>query len=269
MWGIIIRAGPVKGKAGFRKSRLNPFGRFEIPKAALLEFRMIQWLKNRWEVLGSLGHPLPFLVFGFFQVAGVLLSLFPPAGWAAHLVGWLRAVPWYGWAIGWLFILWGSTLTYSVERKKRFDLTSSNFFRAYLDFLIKEGHQLFHHAGEADYFSKINDWQRKAIQGIAIGLGPKASEDFFQKVESRSPFSDAYRESTASKSGEPLSRALQARLTELGFIRMSLPESENEEQSKGGLVAKEEVRKQRASAPTAGLLTGEVEAPPAKRLPKK
>ncbi len=231
---------------------------------------MLQWLKDRWEILRSLEHPLPFLVFGFFQVVAVLLALFPPTGRAARFVGWLGSISWYGWVIGWLLVLWGSTLTYSVERKKRFDKTSANFFRAYVDFLMKEGHQLFHHAGETGYFSKINDWQRKAIQGIAIGLGPKASEDFFQKVESKSPLSDAYRESTASKSGEPLSRALQVRLEELSLLRTGLPEDKEErEKERGDLLALDAGKSERDAPKTAGLLTGEIEVPPVKRLPPK
>lgn len=229
---------------------------------------MLQWLKDRWDILRSLEHPLPFLLLGFIQVAAVLLALFPPSGWMAPWMGWLRAFPGYGWIIGWLLVLWGSTLRYSVERKKRFDETSVNFFKAYVDFLMKDGHQLFHQAGGKDYYSKIADWQRKAVEGIAIGLGPEESKNFFQKVESKSPLSEAYRESTASKSGESLSRALRERLEELRLLRMNLPEGEGREKERGDLLASGAGKAERAVPETAGLLTGEVENPPIQRLPK-
>lgn len=229
---------------------------------------MVQWLKERWEILRlSLKHPLPFLVFTVFQAAAILLDFFPLPPSSAPFLSWLTGLPWYGWVIGWMAVLWFSTLEYSVERKKRFDETSVNFFKAYLEFLIKEGHQLFHQAGEKDFYSKVSDWQRKAVEGIAIGLGHEESQKFFQKVESKSPLSEAYRESDSSRSGEPLSRALQARLEELDFIRLSLPENEDEVKNK--LLAGTVEKRGQVPVKPAGLLSGEAEIEPAKRLPKK
>ncbi len=229
---------------------------------------MIQWLNDRWDIFRlSLRHPLPILAIGFFQAAAVALGFFHPPGFFAPFLNWLTRMPWYGWVIGWLAVFWYSTLDYSVERKKRFDLTSVNFFKAYLDFLIKEGHQLFQHAGEKDFYSKISHWQRKAIQGIAIGLGPGESEKFFQKMEAESPLSEAYRESVASKSDEPLSRSIQSRLDELSLIRMGLPKEEDGE--KTDLLAGTTGQMERVPPKPAGLLTGKTEPPPAKRLPPK
>lgn len=229
---------------------------------------MIQWFKERSEILWlSLKHPLLFLVFTTFQAAAILLAFIPPPAGIAPFLNWLTGLPWYGWVIGWMAVLWLSTLEYSVERKKRFDETSVNFFKAYLEFLIKEGRQLFNRADDKDFYSKINDWQHKAVQGIAIGLGPEQSKEFFQKVEAKSSLSEAYRESTASKSNEALARCLEARLEELGFIRLSLPE--NEEEANNKLLAGNAERKEPTAVKPAGLLPGEVAPPPAKRLPKR
>ncbi|GEM_PF-3203877 len=229
---------------------------------------MVQWLQDRWEILRlSLQRPLLFLVLAFFQGAALFLGRFPPPASTLPFVDWLTQIPWYGWAIGWLAVLWVSTMDYSVERKKRFDLTSVNFFRAYLEHLMKEGSLIFRHAGEKDFYSKISDWQRKAVQGIAIGLGPEQSKEFFQKVEAKSPLSEAYREASNAKSDEPLAKCLEARMEELNLIRLSLPEREEEtgkELLTGGAPAP-----QRMPVQPAGLLTGEVEPPPKPRLPKK
>jgi len=229
---------------------------------------MIQWFRDRWEILRlSLKRPAPFLVFAFFQGAALLLGYFPPPGSIRPFVDWLIQMPWYGWVIGWLVVFGMTTLDYSVERKKRFDLTSANFFRAYLEHLLKDGSQVFQHAGEKDFYTRINDWQHKAVQGIAIGLGPEQSKDFFQKVEAKSPLSEAYRQATASKSDEPLAKSLEVRLEELNLIRLSLPEKEEEpgkELQLGGASSS-----QRMPAQPAGLLTGEVEVEPAKRSPKR
>lgn len=228
---------------------------------------MLQWLQDRWQILRSFENPIPFLALGLFQIGFLLVVVFPPTGAAAPLLAWMAALPWYIWIIGWLLVLWLSTLRYSVDRKKRFDETSANFFKAYLEFLVKDGHQLFHREGEKDYYSKVYDWQRKAIQGIAIGLGPKESEDFFQKVDSKSPLSAAYRESAASGSNEPLSRALQVRLEELNAIRLGLPEKEDEGKKERAL--ENAGTREKVPVQPAGLLTGEMENPPTRRLPPK
>jgi hypothetical protein len=228
---------------------------------------MAQWLKERFEILQlSLKHPVPLLLFGSFQLAAILLAFYPPSLTWAPFLAWLTAFPWYGWAIGWLIFLWFSTLEYSVQRKNRFDETSLNFFRAYLDFLIQAGHKLFQHSGEKDFYSKINDWHHQAIQGIAIGLGPVESEKFFQRVEAKNPLSEAYRESTASKSGEPLSRWLQNHLEELGQIRLSLPE--NQEAERKELAAYEGPQAGPSPPKKMELLPGEVKPPSTKRFPK-
>ena len=124
--------------------------------------------------------------------------------------------------MGWLAAFWLSTLEYSVRRKKSFDETSINFFRAYLDFLIHEGNKLFDHSAEKEFYSRINDWRHQALQGIAIGLGPAASEKFFQKMEAKNPLSEAYRKSTAANANEPLCLSLQEHLEELSVMRMEL-----------------------------------------------
>lgn len=229
---------------------------------------MIQWLKNHLEVLHlSLGSSLPFFAFALFQVLALVFSYFPPPPAVGLYFFWLIGIPWYAWVIGWLSILWVLTLNYSVRRKKRFDETSINFFRAYLDFLIHQGHQLFHHVDAKDYYTKINDWQHQAIEGIAIGLGPVESQKFFQKMESQNPLSKAYRESTNSRSGEPLSRWLQKQLEELGQIRLSLPEREEKESKELAAPGRNE-----PGSPAPGrieLLAGETEPPPTKRLPPR
>jgi hypothetical protein len=228
---------------------------------------MTEWLKDRWEILRlTLKHPLPFLALGFFQAAALALGYFHPPFSRTPWLNWLVEIPWYAWALAWLAALWFSTLDYSVERKKRFDETSVNFFKAYLDHLVKEGHQLFQFAGEKDFYSRISHWQRKIIEGVAIGLGHGESGKFFHKMEAQSPLSEAYRQSQASKSDEPLSRAIQARLDELGQIRLSLPERDGEGKE---LALGEEGPAGRVPVKPAGLLTGGVEPPPSKRLPPK
>lgn len=215
----------------------------------------------------SLRHSALTLVFVLLQAAAMLLVFLHPPIASSPYLAWLVNLPWYGWVIGWLAVLWLCTMRYSADRKKRFDLASANFFKAYLEHLIKEGSLIFQHAGEPGFYSRINDWQRKAVQGIAIGLGPEQSKEFFQKVETKSPLSEAYRQAVASKTDEPLSKSLEARLEELNHIRLSLPEKEEEtgkELQLGGSPSS-----QRVPVQPAALLTGEVEPPPSKRLPKK
>lgn len=229
---------------------------------------MLQWLKDRWEILWlSLKRPLLLLVFAAFQAAAILLGLLPPPGWLSPFLGWFTSIPWYGWVIGWLIVLWSCTLDYSVDRKKSFDETSTNFFKAYLDFLLKEGRQLFQYADDKDFYSKISNWQRKAVQGIAIGLGPSESGKFFQKMESQSPLEQAYRKSQEQKTSEALCRSLEDRLEELGQIRLNLPEAEDESSA----LALGETGKAggKAPHPQVALLPGESPRSDVKALPKK
>jgi hypothetical protein len=229
---------------------------------------MLSWLKTHLEVLHlSLGSSLPFFAFALFQLGALTLWRFPPSPAVGLYFFWLIGIPWYAWVIGWLLILWVLTLNYSVQRKKRFDETSLNFFRSYLDFLINQGHQLFHRSEDKDFYSKINEWRHQAIEGIAIGLGPVESQKFFQKMETQNPLSQAYRESTTARSGEPLARWLQKQLEELGQIRLSLPEREEKEGKELAVSGKNEP----GPPPPAKveLLTGETGTPTAKRLPPK
>lgn len=229
---------------------------------------MLFWLKNRLEVLHlSLGSSLPFFAFGLFQVLALTFWFFPPSPAIGLYFFWLIGIPWYAWVIGWLLILWILTLNHSVQRKKRFDETSLNFFRSYLDFLIHQGHQLFQLSEDKDFYSKINDWRHQAIEGIAIGLGPVESQKFFQKMETQNPLSQAYRDATTAKSGEPLARWLQKELDELGQIRLGLPELGEKEGKELVLAGLEKT----PSPPPdkMELLTGEAEPPPANRLPPR
>ena len=146
-----------------------------------------------------------------------------------------QIIPWYGWALGWLGVLWLSSLGYSLGRKKHFDETSLNFFKAFLDFLIQQGSGLFDYSDEKNFYQKIKDWQHQAIQGIAIGLGPEESQKFFQKMELQSPVSEAYKKSKEARSNEPLCLSLQANLEELKAIRMNLREAKAG--AKGGMEA--------------------------------
>src|SRR5690242_14031552 len=132
---------------------------------------MAQWLKNRLEIVRLiLKRPVLLLAFGLIQIAVLLLGQLPAALAGNPLVGWISGIPWFGWAIGWLAVLWISTLNFSVERKKKFDETSSNFFKAYLDFLLHEAHNLFSYSDRPDFYQKVKDWQHQALMGIAIGL---------------------------------------------------------------------------------------------------
>jgi hypothetical protein len=137
----------------------------------------------------------------------------------------LTVTPWYSWAIGWFALLWATSIEYSLNRKENLDQTSLDFFKAFLESLIQQGHQLFHHSEEKDFYSKINDWQHMVIEGIAIGLGHEESQKVFQKMDSDHPLTDAYREFLSSRSSEPLCRSLQKNLEELELIRKSLAET--------------------------------------------
>jgi hypothetical protein len=134
--------------------------------------------------------------------------------------------------IGGTLFLWVAALEYTLKRKEVFDQTSSAFFKAYLDHLIREGHHLFKSSEAKDFYLKIGDWQRKAVQGIAIGLGPEASSHLFQAMDTQNPLSEAYKESLKLRSNEPLCKSLHANLEELEKIRTEVanpPEPEGDE----------------------------------------
>jgi hypothetical protein len=130
--------------------------------------------------------------------------------------------PWTVWVMGWVILLWIASIEYSLKRKEVFDQTSAAFFKAYLDHLIREGSSLFNQAEDGDFYLKIGEWQRQAIQGIAIGLGPEESRKFFQKIDSQNPLSEAHKESVKIRSNEPPCRTLQANLDELNVIRLRI-----------------------------------------------
>ena len=193
---------------------------------------MRSWLKVRFDIFKlSLRSPVLLGIFGILQVVQLLLALVPRFSASAKLLKISILLPWYGWVIGWLVILWISLLEYSVKRKEEFDKTSLNFFKAFLDFLIQQGNHLFEDAGEKHFYSKLNDWQHQVIQGIAIGLGPGESEKYFQKMDRQSSMTKAYRQSQDSGSIEPLCRFLQDHLKELEAIRMSLKEAKDFEKA--------------------------------------
>jgi hypothetical protein len=181
---------------------------------------MHPWLKNRLETAqAALPHPGFLAVFAILQVIWIILVFSPSPGNLNPFFHVFRLMPWYGWTLGWTAILWLSTLDYAAGRKRSFDETSRHFFGAYLDHLMREGHQLFGVAGNSDFYFRVNDWQRKAIEGIAIGLGHEEAEGFFQRMEGQHPLSRAHQESQDSGNGEPLCRALQGNLDELDRIR--------------------------------------------------
>lgn len=165
------------------------------------------------------------------QIAQLLFLWVPRLNSDPQFSRFSKVVPWYGWVIGWLVLLWVSALEYSVKRKEEFDKTSLNFFKAFLDFLIQQGSRLFEDAGEKNFYSKLNDWQHQVIQGIAIGLGPAESEKYFQKMESQNSITQAYRESQDSGSSEPLCRLLQENIDELKTIKINLAETRDFEKA--------------------------------------
>jgi len=187
---------------------------------------MIQWFKVRFEILRlTLRNRALLSLLGVLLLAPILLAMaFPsqPSFW----------IPWYGWVIGGTLFLWVAALEYTLKRKEVFDQTSSAFFKAYLDHLIREGHHLFKSSETKDFYLKIGEWQRKAVQGIAIGLGPEASSHLFQAMDTQNPLSEAYTESLNLRSNEPLCKTLHANLEELEKIRTEVanpPELEGDE----------------------------------------
>ncbi len=196
---------------------------------------MIKWFKDRFQLIQLIFQHSPLLVvLAILQIAGFVVGLVPPWAMTKPILAIEKWVPWYAWVIGWLALLWWSAIEYSLRRKERFDFTSKNFFKSYLDFIINEGGKLGAHSDDKDFYSKVSDWQRQVVEGIAIGLGPVESEKYFQKVDGKNPLTEAYRESVETKSNDPLCRALLENIEELRMIRLSLTESESYEQAKIG-----------------------------------
>ncbi len=190
---------------------------------------MNHWVKDRLRIIQSaLPRPIFLLFFGVLQAGWLFLAFslpVPDSTWASQIV---RVLPWYAWVMVWLVLFSAGSIEYSLGRKENFDKTSRNFFKAFLGFTIREGHQLFKHSEEEGFYSKVNHWQRRAIEGIGIGLGHQASEEFFHKMESHASLEKAYKESIHLKSNEPLCQALQLNLEELELIGRNLPLSEQE-----------------------------------------
>lgn len=187
---------------------------------------MFNPLKDRLDILKrTLPHPLLLVAFGVLQAMKALPILLPTAKIHPQVLKFSLLTPWYYWVIGWLSLLWLGSIEYSLQRKQKFDNTSLNFFKAFLDFLIKEGHKLFSHSEEKDFYSKINDWQHMVIEGIAIGLGHEESQKYFQKMDTEYPLTKATKESSAQGNNEPLCKALQGNLEALETIRLNLTET--------------------------------------------
>ena len=189
---------------------------------------MFKEIKDRWGILKlTLPHPAILSVFGMLQAAWIIIVFFVPGQSDSVLLLLFLSIPWYAWVIGWLALLWAGSIEYSLKRKENFDTTSLNFFKAFLDFLVKEGHVLYQRAEEKEFYSKIDQWQRKVVQGIAIGLGPRESEKYFEKMDTQYSLTKAYRESQASGSNEPLCRILRGSLEELSVLRTNLTETQD------------------------------------------
>jgi hypothetical protein len=187
---------------------------------------MTKWLKDRLEILKLiLLRQKNLAAFGVLLIFKFLLDLIPPVKTSPLLAQISTFLPWYGWVIGWFALLCFAAIEYSLERKEVFDQTSLNFFKAFLEFLINQGNNLFNDAEDKNFYSKIKFWQEQVIQGIAIGLGPQESEKYFQKMDSQNSVTEAYRESVNKNTNEPLCRALQANVEELKAIRLNLFET--------------------------------------------
>ncbi len=194
---------------------------------------MIKSLKERLEIIKlTLGNPVLLGVFAVLQATRFVFGRIPPSKANTRLWEIVLWLPWYGWVIGWLVILWFVSIEYAVKRKEVFDQTSMAFFKAYLDSLIKQGNGLFDLSEEKDFFSKINDWQHRVIQGLAIGLGPEASQKYFHKMDKKNPAPDPKQGSSlALKNSDSLCRILQENLEELNRIRMDLAATSGEEKA--------------------------------------
>ncbi len=188
---------------------------------------MIKTFKERFKVFKlTLGNPLFLAIFGLLQAARLFLGQVPSFKINPQLLTIALWMPWYGWVIGWLVLFWFSSIEYAVKRKEVFDQTSMAFFKAYLDSLIKQGNNLFNYSEEKDFFSKINDWQHQVIQGLAIGLGPEASQKYFHEMDKKTAVKEGGSGSSlALKTSDSLCRILQENLEELNRIRTSLAET--------------------------------------------
>ena len=194
---------------------------------------MVQWLKIRVEIIKLTLRNPTLIVFLLILVAvQLVLALVPASKMNVYLFDLLTFIPWYDWVIGWLVLFWFASIEYSLNRKEVFDQTSMAFFKAYLDSLIKQGNGLFNHSEEKNFFSKINDWQHQVIQGLAIGLGPEASQKYFHKMDQKNTVKEPGKGSSLTlKTSDSLCRILQENLEELNRIRTDLPEAPGEDKT--------------------------------------
>lgn len=181
---------------------------------------MLSWFRDRAHVLKLiLQRPSLLWLLAPFQVLAVILVPFPSPQ-LAFIREPLLAVPWYAWVIAWLALLWMLALGHWAGHEKLVTETSRNFFKAYLEHLLHQGHDFFQETGIDETYLKAKEWQRQAIEGIAIGLGPDESEIFFQKMEVENSLTKAYRRSEEKRSVEPLLNAIKAHLDELERLRL-------------------------------------------------
>src|SRR5581483_130150 len=104
---------------------------------------MISWFCDRVEVLRLLfKDPSLLWALGLLQTLALVLYFFPFPP-AAPIRDLLMFPPWYAWALTWLVLRLLSTLGYSAGKKNLFDETSRNFFRAYVEHLLRQGHGFF------------------------------------------------------------------------------------------------------------------------------
>src|SRR5581483_2520151 len=193
---------------------------------------MSPWLKDRLEIIRlNLGSSWLFGIYALLFIARIVLGLLPPFESGLSPLDRFMEWPWYIWTMGWLTVFWLSSIEYSTKRKEIFDQTSIAFFKAYLDHLIAEGAGLFNHSDERDFYSKLNDWQHRVIQGLAIGLGPEESQIFFQKMDKRNPKGDQRGTELAVGANDALRLVLKENLDELQAIRLRLAEAPKQEES--------------------------------------
>jgi hypothetical protein len=191
---------------------------------------MIKWFKDRFQVIQLILQHSPLLVvLGILQVAGFIMGRVPHWAMTKPILEIEKSVPWYAWVIGWLALLCWAAVEYSLRRKERFDFTSLNFFKSYLDFITNQGGALLMQSQSPDFYAKVSEWQRQVVEGIAIGLGPEESEKFFQKMDGQFPLVEAYRKFKESGSQEALCLALEENLKELRALRQKLAGPQNQE----------------------------------------
>jgi hypothetical protein len=186
---------------------------------------MVKGLKDRLGIIKlTLRHSKLLWVFGILQLFPIILRFLPPSKTNDHMRTLSMFMPWYGWVIGWIVLLWFASIEYSVKRKEVFDETSIAFFKAYLDSLIKQGNHLFNYSEQKDFYSKINEWQHQVIQGIAIGLGPQASQKYFHEMDKKNPTGETSQTALTWKTSDTLCRVLQENIEELNRMRLDLAE---------------------------------------------